>query len=725
MSRFLSPAVRFIKGAPNGDLSAWLTSHGDLLVVIAMIAAIAAIIIPIPTFLISLFVIFNLAAALILLIVSLYLPSPTQLSSYPTILLITTLFRLCLSISVSRVILTSGHAGDVIQGLGQVTASGNLIVGAVMFLIILAVQFVVVAKGTERVAEVAARFTLDAMPGRQMSIDADMRAGLIPQAEARSLRLALQRESQLYGALDGAMKFVKNDAVATIIIALVNIVAGLATGILVKKLDFLQASQKYTILTIGDGLAAIIPSVLVSISAGIVITRVASESEASNVGSDIVQQILRDAKPITITAVLFLALLLIPGMPHIPLLLFGSLLGLLAYSIRYAQKRKANAAAQLEGQSERPLEHTYAVPISVGLSKELSVHLGANSAGGAHLRQQLPKLRSAIYYDLGVLLPVVHISLDLPLTAGEYFIAIKEVPLAKSTLKPDAILANAAVERLRGLGIEGEATFNPATLRPCTWISPADREKAGRAGVKTWDLAEVLLLHLSHLMRRHAHEFVGIQEAQALLDFAARGLPKLVESVVPGRLTIHQFTDVLQRLVQEEISIRDIKSLLDALAEWAGIEQDPVMLTEHVRSSLKRYISFKYSKGRNVLFVYLLDPEIEDVIRSAVRRTATGSFLSLEASISNDILQALLRTVRPALALGKTAVIITDAEIRRFVRKIVEVESPEIPVVSYQELTPELRVQPLGTVSMRPNQAPAVNPEQHQPARAKVATQGL
>jgi len=236
MSRFLSPAVRFIKGAPNGDLSAWLTSHGDLLVVIAMIAAIAAIIIPIPTFLISLFVIFNLAAALILLIVSLYLPSPTQLSSYPTILLITTLFRLCLSISVSRVILTSGHAGDVIQGLGQVTASGNLIVGAVMFLIILAVQFVVVAKGTERVAEVAARFTLDAMPGRQMSIDADMRAGLIPQAEARSLRLALQRESQLYGALDGAMKFVKNDAVATIIIALVNIVAGLATGILVKKL---------------------------------------------------------------------------------------------------------------------------------------------------------------------------------------------------------------------------------------------------------------------------------------------------------------------------------------------------------------------------------------------------------------------------------------------------------------------------------------------------------
>src|SRR5215207_1612940 len=418
----------------RGHVSGVLARYSDLLLPVCLMLAIGMLFIPLPPAVISVLIVVNLAAAVIVLSTSLYITTPTQLTSYPTILLLTTVFRLTLSVSATRAILTQGTAGGVIEALGQVTAQGSIIVGAVMFVTILVVQFIVVAKGSERVAEVAARFTLDAMPGKQMSIDADMRSGLITQEQARRSRTALQKESQLYGAMDGAMKFVKGDSIATIVIAMVNIAGGLATGVLVRGMTFAQAGHKYTIMTIGDGLAAIISSMLITVSAGIVVTRVSTDEETSNVGSDISRQLLRNPKPIMIGAGLLLLMALLPGMPGVPLLLVGGGLAGISYTLVRAQRRAAKVEAErvaktgaAPGQDE--LQPTFAVPLAVVVSSELTQLVDPKTVSGARFRAEMPKLRSAVYYDLGVLLPGCYVSGDAPLKANQYFIAIKEVPV--------------------------------------------------------------------------------------------------------------------------------------------------------------------------------------------------------------------------------------------------------------------------------------------------------
>ncbi|HYO63810.1 MAG TPA: type III secretion system export apparatus subunit SctV [Pyrinomonadaceae bacterium] len=710
MEKILAPFIPLWRELRRGNISGLLSRYSDLLLPVALLLVILIFFIPIPTVVLSALIIINLAISIVVLMTSLYISSPTQLTSYPSILLLTTVFRLGLSISVTRSILSYGTAGDVIEALGHITAQGSIIVGAVIFLMILVVQFIVVAKGSERVAEVAARFTLDAMPGKQMSIDADMRAGLITQEQARGARTALQKESQLYGAMDGAMKFVKGDSIATIIIALINIAGGLAIGVGVKGLGFAQAAHKYTIMTIGDGLAAIISSLLITFSAGIVVTRVSTDDETSNVGSDITQQLLANPKPWLVASGLLLVLALLPGMPHLPLLVVGAAVAAIGYSLlrahRTARRERDEQMAKagtVQGQDE--LQPTFAVPTAVVVSPQLTPLIDTNTPSGARFRAELPKLRSALYYDLGVLLPSCYVSGDAPLKENQYFIAIKEVPVVYGSIKPDCVYVNDSAENIRVFGIEGEDVRNPADLKPGAWIPASQRQIAELAGLKVWEPAEVVTLHLSRVMRKYAHEFLGIQEAQGFLDFAARGVPKLVEEVVPKVVTIHQFTDVLQRLVQEGISIRDIKSILDALSEWGRIEKDPVMLTEYVRSSMKRYISFRYTGGRETLYVYLLDPEIEDVIRGAIRRTQTGSFLSLDPAIAHDILDAMRREISALPPGAQQPIVITDMELRRFVRKMVELEFPTLSVLSYQELAPELNVQPVGRITMRP--APA------------------
>ncbi|HVF55395.1 MAG TPA: FHIPEP family type III secretion protein, partial [Pyrinomonadaceae bacterium] len=389
----------------------------------------------------------------------------------------------------------------------------------------------------------------------------------------------------------------------------------------------------------------------------------------------------------------------------------GLIVGGVAYLLYRAQQRAAREEAEriartgaTGGRDE--LQPTFAVPLAVVVSAPLTHLIDQQTPSGALFRQELPKLRSALYYDLGVMLPNVYVSGDAPLKPDQYFIAVKEVPIAYGRLKPDSVYVNDSAENIKVFGLEGEDVRNPADLKPGAWIPAAQRPVAELAGLKVWEPAEVITLHLSMVMKRYAHDFVGIQEAQALLDFAARGVPKLVEEVVPKVVTIHQFTDVLRRLVQEGISIRDVKSILDALSEWGRIEKDPVMLTEYVRASMKRYISFRYTGGRDTLFVYLLDPEIEDVIRGAIRRTQTGSFLSLDPSIAHDILDAIRREIANLPPSAQKPVVITDMELRRFVRKMVELEFPTLSVLSYQELAPELNVQPVGRVTMRPPQTP-------------------
>lgn len=686
----------------QGGITGLMAKYRDLVLPVGLLLVVGSLFIPLGPEWVSFLILINLAISIMVLITSLFINSPVQLTSYPTVLLLTTVFRLSLSVSVTRNILAHGEPGSVVESLGRVTAQGSLITGAVLFIIILVVQFIVVSKGAERVAEVAARFTLDAMPGKQMAIDADLRSGLITQEEARRQRIELGKESQLHGAMDGAMKFVKGDAISTIIIAAVNITAGLATGVLVRGMSLTEAAEKYTIATFGDGLAAIISSLLITLSAGIVVTRVSGAGEDSNIGADIGEQLFSSPKPLYITGAIMLLLT--------PLNLLFIPVGAGAVGVGYLLKRRQQRLAEsgalpdmtrsATGDSEE-LEMSFTVPMAVVVSREMTYAIDKNTPQGAAFRTEIQKLRNALYYDLGVMVPFCYVGGDAPLPANEYYIAVKEVPVGRGALRPGCVYVNDSAENIRVFGIEGENVTNPADLRPGAWIPAEQKEIAQAAGLKVWEPSDVIILHLSRIMRKHAHEFIGIQEAQGYLDFISRGMPKLVESVIDKVITIHQFTDVLQRLVQEGISIRDTKSILDALSEWGRIEKDPVLLTEHIRASMRRYISFRYANGSDSLFVYLLDPEIEDVIRGAIRRTSTGSFLSLDPTIAHDILEAIRREIADQPPTAQQPVIVTDMELRRFVRKMVELEFPNLAVLSYQELTPELNIQPIGRISMR------------------------
>jgi type III secretion protein V len=686
----------------QGGLTAMMARYKDSLLPVALLLAVGALFIPLHPEAVSILIVVNLALSITILVTSFFINSPVQLTAYPTILLLTTIFRLTLSVSVTRNILSLGNPGSVIESLGHITAQGSLITGAVLFIIILFVQFLVVSKGSERVAEVAARFTLDAMPGKQMAIDADLRSGLITQEQARMMRVELGKESQLHGAMDGAMKFVKGDAICTIIIALVNIVAGLATGVLVHQMKFAEAAEKYTIATFGDGLAAIISSLLVTLSAGIVVTRVSSHDENSNIGTDVIEQIFVSPKPLFIAGGVILLLSPLSFFFYAPVGL--ATLGVGYYLFR-RQKRLIEAGelpdmSQAANDSDE-VQMSFTVPMAVVVSRELTYLVDKNTVEGMRFRAEIPKLRNALYYDLGVMVPFCYVGGDAPITPNEYYIAVKEVPVGTGSLRPGCVYVNDSAENIRVFGIEGENVNNPADLRPGAWIPAEQRHIAETAGLKVWEPADVILLYLSRIMRRYAHDFLGIQEAQGYLDFVARAMPKLVEETIGKVVTIHQFTDVLQRLVQEGISIRDTKSILDALSEWGRIEKDPVMLTEHIRAAMRRYISFRYALGSDTLFVYLLDPEIEDVIRGAIRRTSTGSFLSLDPTIAHDILDAIRREIADRPPTAQQPVIVTDMELRRFVRKMVELEFSNLAVLSYQELTPELNIQPIGRISMR------------------------
>jgi type III secretion protein V len=695
-------ALDFSSFLGQGSFTGLMAKYKDLLLPVGLLLVIGTLFIPLHPEVVSVLILVNIAVSITILVTALFINSPVQLTSYPTILLLTTIFRLTLSVSVTRNILSHGEPGSVVERLGHITAQGNLITGAVLFIIILVVQFLVVSKGSERVAEVAARFTLDAMPGKQMAIDADLRSGLITQEQARHQRIELQKESQLHGAMDGAMKFVKGDVICTIIIALVNIVAGLTAGVMMHGLSFSEAANKYTIATFGDGLAAVISSLMITLSAGIVVTRVSSSDESSNIGSDISAQIFTSPRPLIITGGIMFLLT--------PINFLFAPVGVGAAAVGYLlfrrQKRLDSGesnpmtGAATVGESDE-LQMSFTVPMAIVVSRELTPLIDKNTPQGAKFRAEIPQLRNALYYDLGVMVPFCYVGGDAPLRANEYYIAIKEVPVGTGSLRANCVYVNDSADNIKVFGIEGENVNNPADLRPGAWIPAEQRHIAETAGLKVWEPAEVMTLHLSRVMKRYAADFVGIQEAQGYLDFMARGMPKLVEEVVGKVVTIHQFTDVLQRLIQEGISVRDTKSILDALSEWGRIEKDPVMLTEHIRAAMRRYISFRYAVGNDTLFVYLLNPEIEDVIRGAIRRTSTGSFLSLDPTIAHDILDAIRREIAEQPPTAQQPVIVTDMELRRFVRKMVELEFQNLAVLSYQELTPELNIQPIGRISMR------------------------
>ena len=644
-----------------GDVRGLLSRYADLALAGLVVAIVGMMIVPLPTPLLDLLISVNIAAAVTLLLVAIYVSDALKIATFPTLLLLTTLFRLALEVSATRLILLRADAGEVIRAFGNFVVAGNLVVGAVIFLILTMIQFLVVSKGSERVAEVAARFTLDAMPGKQMSIDAELRAGHIDHNEARRRRAALARESQLFGSMDGAMKFVKGDAIAGIVVLAVNIVGGLVIGIVQRGMDAGTAAHTYTVLTIGEGLVAQIPALIISTSAGIIVTRVASEEEGGQLGRDIGMQIMAQPKALAIAAGLLALLAIVPGLPTVPFLTLALILGAVAWKLlrTAAPPAETLAAAGAGGASvgragaprAAAADEALLSPLLTPIAVEVSAELGAYLEGFA--TEVVPRLRERLFAELGLPLPAVRLRVGAGgLAEGKFVIRLNEVPLARGEIARD------------------------------DW---------GVAGTRLGD-AVLALLH------RYGHELFGLEEAQALLDALERTHPALVREVVPKLVSLVLFTDIARRLVEEGISLRNLRDILGALAEWALHDRDPVALTEHVRAALRRVITHRYAGDGGALAAYLLDPMIEDAIRDSVQKTATGSYLALEPQLSHDIVAAIGRAVGPGATGG--AVLLTGAEIRRYVRRLIETEHPNLPVLSFQELAPEAQIRPIARISV-------------------------
>jgi type III secretion protein V len=618
----------------------------DAALAILVVAVVALMVVPLPTWLLDGLLATNLAVSVAILLVSLYVGSALEIAAFPTLLLITTLIRISLNVSSTRLILLNADAGQVIRAFGNFVVSGNFVVGAVVFLILTIVQFVVVAKGSERVAEVGARFTLDALPGKQMAIDAELRAGTIDGPEAAARRRALGRESQFYGAMDGAVKFVKGDVVATVLIALINIVGGVAIGVGQRGLSFSDALHRYGLLTIGDGLVTQIPALLMASAAGILVTRVASDEAGTALGSELSQQLFGVPRALGIAGLLITGLGLVPGLPTIPFVVIGVLL------FGASRLRRAPAASRRGAPDPDGLEfHPGIVPWSLVASEKLAAALRPDGESGLAAR-----LRETVFRDRGVPLPACAVSTDPREGDASARVMIHEVPAAY--------------------------VVAPASLRPA-------------------DAAAHVEAALTELLLARASDFLGIAEVSELLERLEQASPATVKQVIPKRLDVATLTDVLRRLVEEDIGIRDLKGILEALARAPATERDPLALAEHVRSELRRSITFRLTGGASALEVILLDPAIEETIRGAVSRSSAGSFLALAPAAARDVVTAVKRALRDdAGAETHTGVVLTRPDIRRHVRKLLETDLPRVRVLSFAELMPEVSLKTRGRATL-------------------------
>ena len=697
----------------GGDKALSIISRStDLILALFIILLIMIIIVPVSPGVLDNFIAINLTISVTLLMVALYIPKAVNLSIFPSLLLITTLFRLGIEISATKRILLFADAGEIIYAFGEFVVGGNFVVGGIVFLIITIVQFIVVTKGAERVAEVAARFTLDAMPGKQMSIDADMRSGVIDANQARELRLALQKESQMYGAMDGAMKFVKGDVIAGIVIAIINIVGGLIIGMAMHGMTAMQAARTYTLLSIGGGLVSQIPSLLISLTAGIVTTRVSSDKKDANLGSEISAQLLGQPKAIIIAGFVLLMMGFFKGFPTLIFLLLGSAIITTGFVTSYKQKQRDGRAAGVAGGGSVETdvtghrvvrggvdEYALTLPIILEVGEFLSKEIRKERGGMTFVEQMIPKMRHALYQDLGVRFPGVHVRTEAPnLGRDEYMIYLNEVPIVRGKIEEGALLTNEDPKTLQRYNIP-HTTSKDSMGQPSYWVEARYEEVMKKAGIKFWKPLDVMILHLSYFYQQHAADFIGIQEVRGILEFVDKSFPDLVKEVT-RLVPLQKLTEIFKRLVQELISIKDLRTILESLSEWAQTEKDTVLLTEYVRSSLKRYISYKYSQGQSILSVYQLDPEIEDMVRGAIKQTSAGSYLALDPDSVQLIMNAMRQVITPTPAGGQPPVLLTAIDVRRFVKKLIEGEYPDMAVVSYQEVVPEIKIQPLGRVQL-------------------------
>jgi type III secretion protein V len=654
---------------------------GAMALALFVVATVAMMIVPLPTPLLDVLITLNLAVSVALLLVAVWSARTLELSTFPTLLVLTTLYRLALNVSSVRLILLQANAGRMIHAFGAFVVRGDYVVGAAVFLILTIVQYVVISRGAERVAEVAARFTLDAMPGKQLAVDADLRAGAIDANEARLRRNTLSREAALYGALDGGMRFVKGDAIAGILILTISLVGGLIIGVVQKGMALGDAARVYTLLTIGDGLVSQLPALLISTAAGLVVTRVASDEDGITLGPDLARQLLRPGALAT-TAALLGVLAIVPGLPLWPLLLMGGAVGALAW--RLYRRRPAPPPTTADAP-------TLPLPLEIALDPALH-------AASLGLEARLGTLQKSLAEELGMVMPPLRLTVDARLPLRGYEIRLRGIPVADGLIPDGRLLVDVPPARLPA-GVEGQPAEFPPTGAPGSWIPASSVAKLPPKGLSMLDGPAAIAARFEATLRAAAPELLGLDETQRLLDAVAREHPALVRAVVPARIDVALLAEVLRRLVGEGVSVRDLPAVLETLARAPADTRDPALLTERVRTALKRTITHRFAStpaGPHVSAL-ILDAEAEEAVRGALRPSGAhgeGTVLALEPDLQDAILASLATEV-----LGhKAPVILTSAELRRHVRRLVEGEHPRLPVLAYQELDANVEVEQVGTI---------------------------
>lgn len=675
--------------------------YGDVIIAIMAILVIVMMILPLPAPLIDILLAFNITFSMIILLISMNMERPLDFSIFPSLLLLTTILRLSLNVSSTRLILIDGYAGKVIESFGNFVVKGNPLVGFIIFIIIVTVQFVVITKGAERVAEVAARFTLDAMPGKQMSIDADLNAGVISESEARKRRQEIQKEADFYGAMDGASKFVKGDAIAGIIIAIINVVGGLVTGVIIQEMELSDALRRYTLLTVGDGLVSQIPALLISTATGVVVTKAAG---SGHLGDDLMRQLSAYPKLLLLSAGALVFFAVIPGLPFVPFIILAGTLGYMSLTLQKASNLKDQEAEQLQKEKEldemRKPENIYSLLQVDSIEVEFGYNIIplADANQGGDLLDRVVMIRRQCALDLGMVVPMIRLRDNIQLKPNEYIIKIKGIEAARGELRPE----NYMVMNPTGgpIEIEGIRTKEPAFGLPARWISSDKKEIAEMKGYTIVDSSSVLATHMTEIIKQYAHELLGWQEVKKLLNNLESHYPALIEDIVPKIITIGEIQKVLSNLLRENVPIRDIVTILETLGDYAKLTKDPDVLTEYVRQRLKRVITERFVTDKFAQ-VITLDAQVEDLILNSIRQNDQGSYIAMEPTMIQKIKNSLIKIVNDLNTKNISPIVLTNPMVRVYFKRIIEDYISFLPVLSYNELEPGVERQSVGTVTLK------------------------
>jgi flagellar biosynthesis protein FlhA len=685
-----------------------LARRSDLAAPIFVMIVLVVMVLPLPAFMLDLLITLNITLSLVILMVGMYVPRPKEFSSYPSVLLVVTLFRLAINVATTRrILLYAGDqgadaAGHMVKAFGQFVVGGSYVVGLVVFLILLAIQFLVINHGAGRIAEVTARFTLDALPGKQMAIDADLNAGYIDEHEARRRRKDLQEEAGFYGAMDGAVKFTQRDAVASLIVLAVNIVAGIILGVVRYNLPVMQALETYTLLTVGDGLVTVIPSLLISVGGAILTTR--SGSDSTGLGSQVLSQMGADPRPMAIAASVLFLFGIVPGLPLFPFWVMGAIFGIMAYAawklptespaaaIELAAAEKAKAATAEGGDKVEGLLKIDPLGLEVGYS--LIPLLDVNQGGT--VLERIKGVRRQMAQELGIVVPPVRIRDNLQLPPHTYRFMLRGEEIARAELQPTQFLAmnpGTATEELAGT-----PTSEPAFGLPAFWIPDNQRDRAQMLGYTVVEPATVLTTHLSELIKQHAPELLGRPEVQHLLDNLKDSTPRLVDDLIPNVINVTTLQKVLHNLLRERVPVRDLGRILEATADAAAMTKDIGFITEYVRQAMGRVLTSPHLSESGELGVLVLDPQIEQTLQGGIEQTDRGSFLALEPGRTQELLSRIANGIA-ALLPGAQPVLLTNPVVRPHLRRLLERALPHLVVLSHSEVPMDVRVVNLGTVS--------------------------